>query len=96
MVLSVLLHDTIGLMVLSVTVAMHVLVQLLAVLVTVTVYIPADKLLMPDVVAPVLHRYVALVALVLTEADPLGFKQLVLATGVHAAVGGVTVLPTIA
>jgi hypothetical protein len=57
--------------------------------------LPAVNPLMLDVVAPVLHKYVALAALVLTDAEPFGVRQLVLATGVQTAVGGVFVEVTV-
>ena len=57
---------------------------------------PAAKFDMDDPVPPVLQRYVGFVALVLTDADPFGVAQLVFATGVHTAVGGVVVDATVA
>ncbi len=48
------------------------------------------------VVAPVLHRYVGFTALVLTDPEPFGFTQLVFATGIQFADGGVVVDATVA
>ncbi len=59
-------------------------------------YVSAARLFIIAVVAPVLHRYVGFAALVLTVAVPFGFTQLVFATGVQFAVGGVDVDATIA
>ena len=53
--------------------------------VTVTVNVPADKLLIVAVVAPLLHKY--WLAVVVTLTDPLGLAQLVLFIAAHVAVG---------
>ena len=51
---------------------------------------------MLDVVALLLHRYVALVAFVLTLAAPFGVVQFEFGVGVHTAVGLLVVLATTA
>ena len=56
LVLSTLLHVTLGGVVVEATIDEHVAVQLEVVLVTVTVYVPALKLLIAAVVPPLLHK----------------------------------------
>ena len=92
LVLSVLSHVTLGGVLVAVTTAWHVLVQPVAVFVTVTVYVLADKPDMLDVVAPVLHKYVGLAASVLTLAAPFGVAQFVFGVGVQFAL---MVAPTV-
>ena len=79
-----------------VTTASQLFVQPVAVFVTVTVYEPAARPLMLDVVAALLHKYVTLVAFVLTLAAPFGVVQFVFGVGVHTAVGRLVVLATTA
>ena len=91
--LSVAEHVTVGLLVLLATLLVHDDVQPVVISVTVTVYTPAFKPLMLDVVAPLLQVYVTLVAVAL--AVPFGVVQLLLSVEAQVTVGLVVFVPTI-
>ena len=91
--LSVAEHVTVGLLVLLATLLVHDDVQPVVISVTVTVYTPAFKPLMLDVVAPLLQVYVTLVAVAL--AVPFGVVQLLLSVEAQVTAGLVVFVPTI-
>ena len=90
--LSVAEHVTVGLLVLLATLLVHDDVQPVVISVTVTVYTPAFKPLMLDVVAPLLQVYVTLVAVAL--AVPFGVVQLLLSVEAQVTAGLVVFVPT--